>query len=75
MEAKFFGEFFKIPAGRIGNVGPYDITINLAKLTNVTRDAVSLKLGVAIQADSSDHLYLKLHRSVLNVVVLCMQLG
>lgn len=25
MEAKFLGEFFKIAAGRIGNVGPYDI--------------------------------------------------
>ena len=49
MEAKFFSEFLKILAGRIGNVGPYDIVLYLAKLTNIGRDAVlSELLGVAI---------------------------
>ena len=56
MEAKFLGELLKILAGRIGNVGPYDIATDLAKLTDVSRDAVlSELLGIAIQTDSCDH--------------------
>ena len=49
MEAKFLGEFFKSRLVGSVNVGPYYITIHLAKLTDVSRDAVLGEvLGVAI---------------------------
>jgi hypothetical protein len=40
MEAELFCEFFKIPAGWISNVGPYDIVAYFAKVANVCGDAV-----------------------------------
>jgi hypothetical protein len=49
MEAKFLSEFFKIAAGGIGNVGPYDVGIHFAKVAYVSRNAVfSELLGIAI---------------------------
>ena len=49
VEAKFLGEFLKILAGWIADVGPYDIVAYLAKLADVSSDAVLRELlGVAI---------------------------
>lgn len=49
MKAKFLGQFLKIFAGRIRDVGPYDIAGHLAKITDVGGDAVlSELLGVAV---------------------------
>jgi len=40
MEAKLFGEFFKIPARGIGNIGPDNIALDLAQFADVSRKAV-----------------------------------
>ena len=56
MEAKFFGQVLKIPAGGITYVCPNDVALYLAQLADVGCDAVLRELlSVRIKANGCDH--------------------
>jgi hypothetical protein len=49
METKLFSEFFKIPTGRISNIGPDNIAFDLAQFADVSSNAVLGKFsGVTV---------------------------